>query len=58
MDSLKGWRTVAQQKGAGGSATLQPDEQVRTRYVLVFLTSLPKEGANYRGGIYEAEVLS
>ncbi|HEY9294212.1 MAG TPA: murein biosynthesis integral membrane protein MurJ [Microlunatus sp.] len=58
MDHLKSWRTVAQQKGAGESATLTPKEQVETRYVLVFLTSLPKEGGNYRGGIYEAEVLS
>ncbi|GAB3917385.1 hypothetical protein GCM10027613_17570 [Microlunatus endophyticus] len=58
MESLKSWRTVAQQEGAGSSATLKPDEQIQTRYVLVFLTSLPKEGANYRGGIYEAEVLS
>ncbi|MBO0811842.1 MAG: hypothetical protein J2P23_07320, partial [Microlunatus sp.] len=58
MSSLKSWRTVAQQEGAGGSATLKPDQQIQTRYVLVFLTSLPKEGANYRGGIYEAEVLS
>ena len=29
-----------------------------TRYVLVYLTSLPKEGRGYRGGIYEAEVRS
>jgi len=58
MNSLKSWRTVAQQKGAGGSAILKPNEQIQSRYVLVFLTSLPKEGANYRGGIYEAEVLS
>jgi putative peptidoglycan lipid II flippase len=29
---------------------------VTTRYVLVYLTSLPKEGNGYRGGIYEVEV--
>ena len=32
-------------------------EPVTTRYVLVYLTSLPKEGKGYRGGIYEVEVL-
>ncbi|QDP94737.1 murein biosynthesis integral membrane protein MurJ [Microlunatus elymi] len=58
LDHLKSWRTVAEQKGAGGSATLTLKQQVDTRYVLVFLTSLPREGGNYRGGIYEAEVLS
>ena len=31
-------------------------EPVTTRYVLVYLTSLPKEGRGYRGGIFEAEV--
>ena len=58
MDSDKSWRTVASRSGAGSSATLTPDQPVTTRYVLVYLTSLPKEGGGYKGGIYEAEVLS
>jgi putative peptidoglycan lipid II flippase len=58
MDSLRSWRTVAQTKGAGESATATLKKTVESRYVLVFLTSLPKEGGEYRGGIYEAEVLS
>jgi putative peptidoglycan lipid II flippase len=33
-------------------------ESVTTRFVLVYLTSLPKEGSGYRGGIYEVEVYS
>ncbi len=37
--------------------TLAPGQSVTTRYVLVYLTSLPKEGKGYRGGIYEVEVL-
>ena len=56
--SDKSWRSVASRSGAGSSTTLTPDEPVTTRFVLVYLTSLPKEGSGYRGGIYEAEVLS
>ena len=38
------------------TATLTAAEPVTTRFVLVYLTSLPKEGSGYRGGIYEVEV--
>ena len=58
MGSDKTWRTVAAESEAGGSATLTAEQDVTTRYVLVYLTSLPKEGAGYRGGIYEVEVLA
>ena len=58
MGSDKSWRSVASRSGAGSSATLTPDQPVTTRFVLVYLTSLPKEGSGYKGGIYEAEVLS
>jgi len=58
MGSDKSWRTVASRSGAGSSATLTPDSPVTTRFVLVYLTSLPKEGSGYKGGIYEAEVRS
>jgi putative peptidoglycan lipid II flippase len=56
MSSDKRWRTVAAESMAGQSATLTPEQGVTTRYVLVYLTSLPKEGNGYRGGIYEVEV--
>jgi putative peptidoglycan lipid II flippase len=56
MDSDADWRSVAKQSQAGGTATLRSGEPVTTRYVLVYLTSLPKEGTGYRGGIFEAEV--
>jgi putative peptidoglycan lipid II flippase len=56
MSSDRLWRTVAAESGAGGSATLTAEQGVTTRYVLVYLTSLPKEGTGYRGGIYEVEV--
>jgi putative peptidoglycan lipid II flippase len=58
MDRLKSWRTVASKKNIATSGTATLEDSVQTRYVLVFLTSLPKEGANYRGGIYEVEVES
>ncbi|HJV14686.1 MAG TPA: murein biosynthesis integral membrane protein MurJ [Propionibacteriaceae bacterium] len=58
MSSDRLWRTVAAESKAGGSATLTPTQDVTTRYVLVYLTSLPKEGSGYRGGIYEVEVLA
>jgi putative peptidoglycan lipid II flippase len=57
MSSDKHWRTVAAESNAGGSATLTADQAVTTQYVLVYLTSLPKEGNGYRGGIYEVGVL-
>jgi putative peptidoglycan lipid II flippase len=56
MSSDKRWRTVAAESKAGQSATLTAEQDVTTRYVLVYLTSLPKEGNGYRGGIYEVEV--
>ena len=58
MGSDKSWRSVATRSGAGSTATLTPEAPVTTRFVLVYLTSLPKEGSGYKGGIYEAEVLS
>jgi putative peptidoglycan lipid II flippase len=57
MSSDKRWRTVAAESNAGQSATLTAEQGVTTRFVLVYLTSLPKEGSGYRGGIYEVEVL-
>lgn len=57
MSSDKRWRTVAAESKADQSATLTAEQDVTTRYVLVYLTSLPKEGNGYRGGIYEVEVM-
>jgi putative peptidoglycan lipid II flippase len=57
MSSDKRWRTVAAESKTGESATLTAEQGVITRYVLVYLTSLPKEGNGYRGGIYEVEVM-
>ncbi len=56
MNSDAEWRSVAKQSKAGARRRCSPGEPVTTRYVLVYLTSLPKEGTGYRGGIIEAEV--
>lgn len=41
----------------GTNVTLAPQTSVSTRYLLVWLTSLPPDGANYRGRIAEIKVL-
>jgi serine/threonine protein kinase len=51
-----GWKPVATVDNAGSTAVLKPAAPVKTRYVLVWLTSLPKEGSGYRGEISEVEV--
>jgi putative peptidoglycan lipid II flippase len=50
------WRTVGKQAKATSSAAISLKDPVTTRFVLVYLTSVPKEGSGYRGGIYEVEV--
>jgi len=57
MSTDRRWRTVVEQKSARNTATLTFPDTVSTRFVLVYLTSLPKEGDGYRGGIFEVEVL-
>ncbi len=56
LGSDQQWDVVAEQEGAGRTATLTPGQPVTTRFVLVYLTSLPREGGRYRGGISEVEV--
>lgn len=58
MTSVKQWQVVASDATAPTSVTLTPKTPVTTRYVLVYLTSLPRvDAARYRGGIAEIEVL-
>jgi len=58
MTSDRQWATISTQTSARRTATLPFESAVTTRYVLVYLTALPKEGDGYRGGIYELEVFS
>ena len=54
--AVSGWKSVASAEDAGASAVLKPATPPKTRYVLVWLTSLPKEGSGYRGEISEVTV--
>ena len=56
LGSDREWKVLAKQSDAGKTATLTPPQPVTTRFVLIYLTSLPKEGARFRGGISEVEV--
>jgi hypothetical protein len=56
--STDGLRTVAAQKGAGTQLTLRPDKPVTTRYLVVWLTSLPPVTGGYKGKVAEISVLS
>lgn len=57
--SQKEWSTVASAPSAGTSVELTPDQAVESRFLLVYVTSLPKVSGNkYRAGIAEIEVRS
>lgn len=58
MGSIKDWTAIASKAGAGaGLTTLSPTSVAKSRYVLVYLTSLPNIGGDgYRGSIAEIEV--
>ncbi len=49
-------RRVAAANNAGGRSDLTLDQPVTTQYLVVWLTSLPPEGGNYRGRIAEIVV--
>lgn len=54
MDTVKHWQTLTGNDAAGPQTTLSLPQPVHTRYLMVYLTSLPKTGDNtYRGGIAE-----
>lgn len=55
--SVSQWQTAAGTTNAGTSVTLTPAQPVRTRFLLVYLTSLPAIGDGlYRAGIAEVVV--
>ncbi len=54
--AIDDWQQIAKQDGAGGEVTLRPNKPVRTRFLLVWLTKLPPDGSEYRGGIAEIVV--
>jgi putative peptidoglycan lipid II flippase len=48
---------VAGATGAGDLVTLRPDPAVQARFLLIWLTRLPPEGAGFRGGVAGIEVM-
>ncbi len=48
---LSGFGLVAEVDGAGADARLRPAAPVATRYLLVWLTELPRDGDWFRGGV-------
>lgn len=55
--TVSGWTPVATQEDRPeGTTTLTPSSPTETRYVLVWLTKLPKDGSGYRGEISEVTV--
>ena len=58
MGSDSRWQVVGKATKATKTTAIDLATPVETRYLLVYLTSLPREGGGYRGGVYEIEVFS
>lgn len=57
QETVNDWTTVASNSAAGTEVTLTPDHPVTTRYLLVYLTSLPQvSDGRYQAGIAEIDV--
>jgi hypothetical protein len=55
--AVSGWTPVATQEDQPeGTVILKPSAPTETRYVLVWLTKLPKDGSGYRGTISEVTI--
>jgi len=52
------YREVATESQAGSRVDLTPKDPVRARYVVIWLTKLPSDGGEFRGGIADIEVRS
>jgi hypothetical protein len=50
------YQPVASATDAGRRAVLEPEDTVQARYLLIWLTSLPADGSDFRGGIREVTV--
>lgn len=55
---ITGLDRVAREKGAGGEVQVDLDQSVTTRYVVVWLTSLARDGGGFRGQVQEIVVRS
>jgi putative peptidoglycan lipid II flippase len=58
MTSDSHWTVVGKATKATKTTEIDLAGPIKTRYLLVYLTSLPREGGGYRGGVYEIEAFS
>lgn len=56
LDKVASWRRVTGFEPSTGHVRLHLDRPVTSRYVLVYLTALPRVGENYQGMIAEIQV--
>ena len=56
MESRDEWRRLDGFSASTGEIEVRLDAPVRTRWVLVYLTSLPQDGARYVGAIHEVRL--
>ncbi len=56
FDTQASWQRVGAFEAATGEVQVGLEEPVTTRFVLVYLTSMPRDGANYVGTIHEIKV--
>lgn len=56
IDTQASWERVGAFEAGTGEVQVRLDVPVTTRFVLVYLTSMPRDGANYVGAIYEIKV--
>ena len=55
-DQLEDYTVVAQASDESGLAQVRPDDPVKARYLMVWLTALPADGSGYKGTIAEIGV--
>ena len=48
---------MAEVTGASNTLTLRVPTPVTTRYLLIWLTTIPANGSSYQGGVAEVKVL-
>jgi len=58
MDRAAEWTVVATNTAAGTNVNLSPAQPVTTRFVMIYITSLPAVTGGYKAGIAEVSVQS
>ena len=56
LDAASQWRPVAKLGPGQGQVEVQLADATRTRFVLIYLTNLPKVGPNHVGAIHEVRI--